>query len=122
MEELLRAKFTVKDALAVIKRIEQDPEKAKGLANIYYQSDYSHSEGSDPDLIEIERTVLKEERAKEKRQQQKFIEKMELKYPTVDVEKILNKKPSYSYTETESEKSSEEVDLEAENELSSEEI
>lgn len=61
------AKFSAKDALAVIKRIENDPENAKGLANMYYQSDYSHSEGSDPDLIEIERSVFKEERAKEKR-------------------------------------------------------
>ena len=44
---------------------------------MYYQSDYSHSEGSDPDLLEIERTELFDERETEKRHQDKYIHKME---------------------------------------------
>lgn len=68
MEELIKAKFTVKDALAVIRKVEQ--KHAKGLADMYYQSEYSHSDKSDPELIEAEQEVFKEEHEKEKRHQQ----------------------------------------------------
>lgn len=75
VSEIVRTKFTLRDALVIIRKVESNPDNA-GLKNMYYQPDYSHSDKSDIELIEAEKKFFKDEREKEKRHQQQFIDKL----------------------------------------------